>query len=64
MAAQVLDRVNRLNFDTARDCALGAAAFAALPHEVAGPLTALVVGGAGLYYYRGGSGGGSPSSSE
>lgn len=56
--------MNRLNFDTARDCALGAAAFAALPHEVAGPLTALVVAGAGLYYYRGGSGGGSPSSSE
>ena len=49
--------MNRLNFDTARDCALGAAAFAALPHEVAGPLTALVVAGAGLYYYRGGSGG-------
>ena len=51
MAQKILDKVNKMNIDTGRDCLIVAAVFAALPVDVTKPAAAFAAVAAGAYLY-------------
>ena len=51
MAQKILDRVNKMNTDTSRDCLIAASVFAALPVDVTKPAAAFAAVAAGAYLY-------------
>ena len=51
MAQKILDKVNKMNVESARDCLIVATVFAALPDDIIKPAAALAAVAAGAYLY-------------